>query len=417
MKLKGRGSHGILEGVRVLDLTQYLAGPHCTLLLSGMGAEVIRVDNPTTGDALSGAPVFYGKDGPTIQKRDDSDLGIAFLKRLRGKKSITLDLKTDEGHDLFLRLVKKSDVVVENFSVGTTQRLGIDWPSLHKFKQELIYCSITGYGSTGPDAKRRAYDLTTQAMSGLMSVTGQSGNPPTKAGTPLADTVSAGFAFSGILGALFHRERTGEGQHIDISMTDVLFSLIFDEALDIYEDLGMPFQQGNRIMRFSPFNAYPTQDGWLVIGIGHDAMWRALCRLIGREDLGDHDNWGRMDWRVEHNGQVDAVVAEWAKTRTTEDAVSLLEADGIVASPVQSIDDLLNWPHLKARGMIDTVSHPTLGELPGLKAAGFPLKFSAAETGYESTAAPSGTHNAEVFRDLLYLDENEVADLARRSVI
>ena len=417
MKLKGRGSHGILEGVRVLDLTQYLAGPHCTLLLSGMGAEVIRVDNPTTGDTLSGAPVFYGKDGPTIQKRDDSDLGIAFLKRLRGKKSITLDLKTDEGHDLFLRLVKKSDVVVENFSVGTTQRLGIDWPSLHKFKQELIYCSITGYGSTGPDAKRRAYDLTTQAMSGLMSVTGQSGNPPTKAGTPLADTVSAGFAFSGILGALFHRERTGEGQHIDISMTDVLFSLIFDEALDIYEDLGMPFQQGNRIMRFSPFNAYPTQDGWLVIGIGHDAMWRALCRLIGREDLGDHDNWGRMDWRVEHNGQVDAVVAEWAKTRTTEDAVSLLEADGIVASPVQSIDDLLNWPHLKARGMIDTVSHPTLGELPGLKAAGFPLKFSAAETGYESTAAPSGTHNAEVFRDLLCLDENEVADLARRSVI
>ena len=314
-------------------------------------------------------------------------------------------------------MVEHADVVVENFTVGVTERLKIDWPTLRKINPKLVYCSITGYGATGPDAKRRAYDLTTQAMSGLMSVTGHPGNPPTKAGTPMGDTISAGFAFSAILGALFHRERTGEGQHIDISMTDVLFSLIFDESLDIYEDLGMSFQQGNRIMRFSPFNAYPTQDGWLVIGIGHDAMWRALCDLIGREDLGDHADWGRMDWRVEHNDQVDAVVAEWTKTRATEDAVSLLEADGIVASPVQNIDDLLNWPHLKARGMIDSVSHPTLGELPGLKAAGFPLKFSAAETGYEGTAAPSGTHNAEVFRDLLGLDENEVADLSRRSVI
>ncbi|MEC7538497.1 MAG: CoA transferase [Pseudomonadota bacterium] len=409
--------NAILGGIRVLDLSQYLVGPHCTLLLSGMGAEVIRIDNPHSGDSLSGAPVFYGKDGPTIQKRDESDIGIAFLKRKRGKKSITLDLKSEEGHALFLRLVEHADVVVENFTVGVTERLKIDWPTLRKINPKLVYCSITGYGATGPDAKRRAYDLTTQAMSGLMSVTGHPGNPPTKAGTPMGDTISAGFAFSAILGALFHRERTGEGQHIDISMTDVLFSLIFDESLDIYEDLGMSFQQGNRIMRFSPFNAYPTQDGWLVIGIGHDAMWRALCDLIGREDLGDHADWGRMDWRVEHNDQVDAVVAEWTKTRATEDAVSLLEADGIVASPVQNIDDLLNWPHLKARGMIDTVSHPLLGELPGLKAAGFPLKFSAAETGYEGTAAPSGTHNAEVFRDLLGLDENEVADLSRRSVI
>ena len=408
---------GILNGIRVLDLSQYLAGPHCTLLLSGMGAEVIRLDNPGTGDSLSGAPVFYGAQGPTIQKRDDSDIGIAFLKRQRGKKSITLDLKSPDGHALFLRLVEKADVLVENFSVGVTERLKIDWPRLQKINPRLVYCSITGYGATGPDAKRRAYDLTTQAMSGLMSVTGQPGNPPTKAGTPLADTVSGGFAFSGILAALFHRERTGEGQFIDISMVDDLFSLIFDEALDIYDDLGMDFQQGNRIMRFSPFNAYPTQDGWLVIGIGHDTMWRSLCALIERSDLGDHPDWGRMDWRVAHNDQVDAVLTEWTRDQTTADAVAELEAAGIVASPVQDIDDLLSWPHLQARGMIDTVAHPVLGDLPDLKAAGFPLKFSSAETGYGGAAAPCGTHNEEVYGDLLDLDPSEIESLKARAII
>ncbi|MEL0021111.1 MAG: CoA transferase [Rickettsiales bacterium] len=409
--------NGILDGIRVLDLSQYLAGPHATLMLSGMGAEVIRIDNPDKGDSLSGAPVFYGKDGPTIQKRDESDIGIAFLKRTRGKKSITLDLKSKEGHALFLRLVEKADVVVENFSVGVTKRLRIDWESLKAVNPRLVYCSITGYGSSGPDAHRRAYDLTTQAMSGLMSVTGQPGNPPTKAGTPLADTVSAGFAFSGILGALYHRERTGEGQFVDISMVDVLFSLIFDEALDIYGELGMSFQQGNRIMRFSPFNTYPTRDGWLVIGIGHDAMWQSLCALIGRDELGLHEDWGRMDWRVEHNDQVDAVLHEWTTVQTTAEAVKQLEAAGIVASPVQDIDDLLNWPHLQARGMIDTVEHPMLGRLEGLKAAGFPLKFSAGKTGYSGTAAPCGTHNGEVYRDLLGLDPDEIERLAGKSII
>ncbi|MBT5498636.1 MAG: CoA transferase [Alphaproteobacteria bacterium] len=408
---------GILNGIRVLDLSQYLAGPHATLLLSGMGAEVIRLDNPVTGDSLSGAPVFYGEQGPTIQKRDDSDIGIAFLKRQRGKKSITLDLKSPEGHALFLRLVEKADVLVENFSVGVTERLKIDWPRLQKINPRLVYCSITGYGATGPDAKRRAYDLTTQAMSGLMSVTGQPGNPPTKAGTPLADTVSGGFAFSGILAALFHRERTGAGQFVDISMVDVLFSLIFDEALDIYDDLGMDFQQGNRIMRFSPFNAYPTQDGWLVIGIGHDAMWRSLCTLIERADLGDHPDWGRMDWRVAHNDQVDAVLTEWTRDQTTAGAVVELEAAGIVASPVQDIDDLLSWPHLQERGMINTVAHPTLGELPNLKAAGFPLKFSGAETGYGGVSAPCGTHNEEVYANLLDLKPADIEALKARAII
>ena len=189
----------ILEGVRVLDLTQFLAGPHATLLLAGLGAEVIRVDNPKTGDALSDSPLYYGKDGPSFDKQNETDLGVAFLKRLRAKKSITIDLKSSEGRSLLQDLAKCSDVLVENYSVGVTERLQISWPDLKDVNEKLIYCSITGYGSSGPDAKRRSYDVTTQAMSGLMSITGQPGAPPTKAGSALADTISAVFAFSAYL--------------------------------------------------------------------------------------------------------------------------------------------------------------------------------------------------------------------------
>lgn len=407
----------ILEGVRVLDLSQFLAGPHTTLLLAGMGAEVIRVDNPGTGDTLSSAPVFYGKDGPSLEKRDDSDLGIAFLKRSRAKKSITLDLKSDEGHALFLKLVEQADVLVENFSVGVTERLKIDWPCLEAVNPRLVYCSITGYGSTGPDSGRRGYDVTTQAMSGLMSITGQPGSPPTKAGSPLADTVSAGFALSGILGALYHRQATGVGQFVDVSMVDVLFSLLFDEPLDCYPALGMDYQQGNRVMRFSPFNSYPTRDGWMVICCGTDAMWQAICAVVGRDDLVSHEDWGSMSWRVAHNDAVDAMLGDWTRENTTDDAVRRLTDAGVVASAVHTIDDLLQWPHLQARGMIDTVEHPALGPLTSLKAAGFPLKFSGAKTGYSGAAAPSGTHTREVLSDLLGLDAEALDDLAARSII
>lgn len=407
----------ILDGIRVLDLSQFLAGPHTTLLMAGMGAEVIRIDNPHTGDALSGSPFFVGAKGVAIEKQDASDLGIAFLKRCRAKKSVTLDLKSTEGHALFLRLVEKADVVVENFSVGVTERLKIDWPALQSINPKLVYCSITGYGAYGPDSGLRGYDVTTQAMSGLMSVTGLPGAPPTKAGSPLADTISAGFALSGILGALFHCQRTGIGQFVDVSMVDVIFSLLFDEPFDCYAGLGLEQKQGNRVMRFSPFNTYPTTDGWIVIGCGTDAMWRGICKVIGRDELADDANWGRMSWRVEHNDQVDELLKHWTQSRTAHGAVTEINATGAVASAVHDIDDLLKWPHLKARGMIDSLHHPALGVVPGVHAAGFPLKFSATETGYEAAAAPCGTHNLEVYGELLGLSVEEIESLQSRSIV
>lgn len=407
---------GILDGVRVLDLSQFLAGPHTTLLLAGMGADVIRVDNPQTGDTLSGAPIYYDGDGPSFDKRDATSLGIAFLKRSRDKRSITLDLKSEEGYALFLRLVAKADVLVENFSVGVTERLKIDWLTLREVNEALVYCSITGYGSSGPDRMRRGYDVTTQAMSGLMSITGQPGGAPTKAGSPLADTISAGFALSGILGALYDRQSTERGQFVDISMTDVLFSLLFDEPLDCYAALGLDYQQGNRIVRFSPLDSFQTSDGWLVICCGTDAMWRQLCQVINRADLAMHEDWGQMVWRVANNDAVDKVISNWCLAETTASAVDQLTAVGVVASPVQTIDEVLNWSHLKAREMIEPVIHPELGELDGLKAAGFPIKFSASETGFKRPAALTGTHTREVLTEWLGLCGEELDALALRHV-
>ena len=407
----------ILQGVRVLDLSQFLAGPHATLLLAGLGADVIRVDNPATGDVLSRSPIYYGPDGPTFDQRGPDSLGVAFLKRLRAKKAITLDLKAAEGVDLFRQLAARSDIVVENFSVGVTKRLGIDWPQLHAINPRLVYCSITAYGATGPDAQRRGYDVTTQAMSGLMSITGEPGGPPMKAGSALADTVSAVFALSGILAALYHRERSGQGQFVDVSMVDSLFSLVFDEPLDCYERLGLTYQQGNGIMRFSPFDAFPTHDGWLVICCGTDDMWQSVCKVLARPDLAADADWRRMDWRVANREQVSALIRDWTLAQATAEAVDALTRAGVVASAVQNIEDLLRWPHLKARGMIDVVEHPTLGPLGGLKAAGFPLKFSAADTGYRGAAVASGADTDDVLKALLGLNDARLADLRARAII
>lgn len=407
----------ILEGVRVLDLSQFFVGPHATLLLAGMGAEVIRVDNPATGDTLSDSPIYAGPEGVSFERKTPDDLGVPFLKRSRGKKAVTLNLKEPEGVGLLLELVDRSDVLVENFSVGVTKRLGIDFPTLHARNPRLVYCSITGYGQTGPDAHLKCFDAAAQAASGLMSLTGPPGGPPTKAGSALADSISSVFGLSGILGALFHQARTGEGQHVDISMVDSVFSLIYDDPLEGYPDLGLDYRQGNRQPRVSPFNSYMTQDRWLIIATATDAQWGTLCDVMGRGDLKDDPDYATTSARLQHNDAVDAVVADWAATQDGETALATLREAGIVCSPINDINDVKNWPHIRARGMIEDLVHPTLGPLPGLNAAGFPIKFSGVETGYDGPPVMTGTNNREIFGDLLGLDDETIERLTEDGVI
>ncbi|HIJ56236.1 MAG TPA: CoA transferase [Deltaproteobacteria bacterium] len=407
----------VLEGVRVLDLTQYLSGPQATLLLAGLGAEVIRIDNPAARDPVAESPPFVGPEGVSMQRRTDKDIGIFYLKRARNKKAITLNLKSRKGKDLFCRLSEDADVLVENFSVGVTERLGIDYSSLSRRNRSLIYCSVTGYGSTGPDAGLKGYDSVAQAASGLMNLTGFPDGPPMKAGSALADSVGGVFGFGGIMAALYHRERSGEGQHVDISMVDCLFSLVFDEPLDCYEQLGLPPRMGNRIMRLSPFNSYPTEDGWIVIATGTTAQWHTVLRAIERKDLIDDARYKEMSDRLIHNDEVDALITEWTKARKTAEAVDYLREAGVICGPVRTIEDIKASRHMQARGMLPTLQHPLIGDIPGLHAHGFPIHFSKTPGGYDRPAPLSGQHNKEIYCGLLGLSPDELVDLKNEGVI
>ena len=274
-----------LAGVVVLDLTRFLSGPHSTLLLAGLGAEVIKIDDPAGGDPTAGAPPLAGPRGVALERVTPQDYGLAYLKRARCKKSATLNLKHPEGRGLFLDLASHADVVIENFRPGVAERLGIAYEALAARNPRIVYCALTGYGATGPDRDLKAYDLMAQAASGLMAITGSPEGPPTKAGTPLSDMIAGTYAALGVVAALHERNRSGRGQAIDVSMVDCLFSMIMDEPLDCYAALGLAPRQGNRIMRFSPFNTYRSADGWVAIGAATPQEWRGLALALGRQDL------------------------------------------------------------------------------------------------------------------------------------
>src|SRR6516162_2389299 len=227
----------MLEGIRELYLSRFLAGPHATLLLAGLGAEVIRIDDPRHGDPTFSTPPFLGPEGVSLRRTNAADVGLAYLKRCRSKKAITLDLKKPAGRALFLRLVTEADVVVENFRPGVMQRLDLDFAELHRANPRIVHCSISGYGATGPLSRKKSYDLMVQAASGLMSITGEPEGDACKAGTPLSDGIAGTYAVAGILAALLQRVGTGRGQFIDVSMLDCLFSLLFDEPLIATSDL------------------------------------------------------------------------------------------------------------------------------------------------------------------------------------
>ncbi len=407
----------ILDGIVVLDLTRFFSGPQCTLFLAGMGAEVIKVDDPKGGDPIAFAPPYDGPNGISLKKQTPQDMGLAYLKRQRGKKSVTLDLKSDAGKKIFFDMVAKADVVVENFRAGVAQRLGIDYPALKAANPSIIYCALTGYGSTGPAKDDKAYDLMVQAATGLMSMTGQPGEPPVKTASALSDAVAGSFASQGILAALLHRERTGEGQAIDVAMADCLFSLIFDEPIDCYAGLGLASRQGNRIMRFSPFNVYAARDGWVALGAATHAEWLDLLEAMGRADLKADANMMDIGWRIVNNDQVDAVVTQWTQTKTKDEIVAALSTASVACSPVRSTDEVMRWEQFMQREMIVPLVNPLTGATAGASGPGFPIKFSATPAGYDTPSPVPGAHSEEVFARFANLSPAEVQKLRNEGVI
>ena len=407
----------ILDGVVVLDLTRFFSGPQCTLFLAGMGAEVIKIDDPRSGDPTAGAPPFDGPYGISLERRSEQDMGLAYLKRARGKKSVTLDLKSVRGREIFLAMASKADVVVENFRPGVAGRLGIDYAALQAVNPAIIYCALTGYGSTGAGKDAKAYDLMVQAATGLMSMTGAPDGPPAKAASALSDAISGVFASNGIVAALLHRERSGEGQAIDVSMADCLFSLLFDEPIDCYAELNLAPRQGNRIMRFSPFNIYAAQDGWVAVGAATHAEWLALLGAMGRDDLKDDPDMMQIGWRIVHNAEVDAVVSGWTGAHTKDEIVEALAAVGVACSPVRSINEVMDWPQLRERGMIVPLHNPLTGAVSAAAGPGFPIKFSRTPASYASPAPIPGEHSDEVFGRFADLTPAQVRQLRSDGII
>lgn len=405
-----------LEGIRVIDLTAWLAGPFVSLNLAAMGAEVIKIERPKAGDPCRWNPPFAGPQGVSHARKTDEDTSLLYLKRNRGKKGISLNLQSERGKEIFRQLVKKGDVVIENFAPGTMERLGFDYPRLRAINSRIIYCSIAGYGQNGPYRDRAAFDLTIQGMSGIMGVTGFPDGPPTRCGAWIGDMIPALYGVCGILAALASREKTGQGERIDISMQDSCFSLIMDEALDLHLSLGIPMRTGNRNPRLAPWNVYPAMDGHLAICVATNEQWTAFLEAIGREDLKEDPRFKNQEGRFKHSDAVEIVVKEWLKGLTQEGALRTLRAKKVPCDAVPEIPEVLEDPQLKARGMMPELLHPQSGTT-GLKAAGFPIHFSERPGGYSSPAPSIGQHNQEVYGGILGISDAEIEKLKSEGII
>ena len=392
---------GALSGIKVLDLTRYLSGPQTTLFLGALGAEVLKIDDPHQGDPVRNSPPFFGKDGVSMSKASPLDIGIAYLKRARSKKSIELDLKSEDGINTFMRLAEKADVIVENFRVGVTKRLKIDYEQLKSKNPKIIYCSITGFGATGPDASKKAFDATVQAASGLMSITGEPDGLPMKIGSSMADTIAGTFAFSGILASLFRREKTGLGEYIDVSMTDCLISLLYDEPWDCFEALGLKKRQGNRIMRFSPFNCYAGKDGTVVLGAASEKDWISILRMIGQADLQYEDKFSSISKRIENNSEIDTIISIWTSTRSVDEIARLCENYEIPCHPVNDIAQIADWKQIADREILTPLPHPYFTNMKGPLAANFPIKFSGSKITLDNPAPKPNEHFKEIMESWL----------------
>ncbi len=393
-----------LSHVRVLDLTRFLAGPFCTTMLADMGADVVKVEAPKGGDEgrygyppVDGVPVF-------------------FLALNRNKRGMTLDLRKDDGRAILRRLLPHFDVLVENFAGGTLARWGLAPEDLCREHPRLVVASLSGFGQTGPWRDRPSYDIITQAASGFMSLTGFPGQPPTRGGGSLGDYVQGLFGAIAVLGALVARDRTGRGQALDVSSQDAMFSLL-DQWPSIFAASGrLPRQVGNRHLAAVPYDAYRATDGWLVIAVASNKLFRQLCAAIGRPELGDDARFRGVTARLEHGDEINEIVSAWVATHTVEEVISILGPGGagVPCSPVYTVDGLLEHPQLLARGMIERLPHPKLGEM---LAPGVVIKMSETPGAVRTLGPELGQHTDEVLRALLGLSTDDLARLRAEQVI
>jgi len=389
--------------LRVLDLSRVLAGPYCSMLLADMGADIIKLEIPGRGDDSREFPPF--KEGESLY----------YVNLNRGKRSITLNLKHPRGLGVFKELVKHCDVLLENFRPGTMKRLGIGYEDLREVNPRLIYASISGFGQTGPYRRRPGYDIIGQAMGGLLSITGWPDSPPTRVGTAIGDILSALFCCVGILAALKVREQTGRGQHVDVALVDSVFASLENIPQKFFVEGEVPTRIGNRYEFVYPYDSFGSADGWVIIGIANDAIWRRFIEATEMTGLGEDDRFASNPSRVENHDALKPLIEGWTSTRRMADIVDLLTEHGVPACPIYTVRDVVEDPHIAGtRGMVVEAEQPPIGKV---RLLGCPVKMSETRPGPKGPAPALGEDTDEILQEFLGLSSEEVGELRTNGVL
>jgi crotonobetainyl-CoA:carnitine CoA-transferase CaiB-like acyl-CoA transferase len=396
-----------LEGVRVLDLTRVLAGPWATQLLADMGADVIKVERPVSGDDTRGFPPFVNsKDGGLNHS-------IYFLSINRGKRSITIDLTKPEGQELVRQLAEKSDILIENYKAGSLAKLGLDYRDLDQRNPRLIYCSIRGFGQAGPNRERPGYDLVVQAMSGLMSITGEPTGPPMRAGTAIADFLTALYAACAILGALHERGRSGLGQHIDLALLDVQIATLANQAGDFLATGKVPSRHGNAHPSIVPYQDFETRDGQMIVAVANDLQFARFAEVLGMAHLADDPKYQTNAERVKNRDSLLPLISARLVQKSTSEWLAAFDQGGIPAGPINTLDAVFRDPQGDAQKLVVEFS----GDHSPMRLIGSPIHFSRTPVSYEVPPPELGAHTKSILSEILGRSREEIERLRRAGVV
>jgi glutaryl-CoA transferase len=405
---------GALSHIRVLDLTRILAGPWCTQILADLGAEVIKIERPGGGDDTRswGPPYLKDTDG------NDTRESAYYLSCNRGKKSVALDVSTYEGQDIVRKLASQSDLLIENYKVSGLRQYGLDYESLKAVNPRLIYCSITGFGQTGPYASNAGYDFIIQAMGGMMSITGERddlpGGGPQKVGVAVSDLMTGMYATVALLAALAHRERTGEGQYIDMALLDSEVAMVANLGSNYLVSGKAPGRMGNAHQNIVPYQAFATADGHMILAVGNDNQFSRFCSVARRPELAQDPRFATNPNRVRNRPMLVPVVAEIMRTRTTRQWLEALEPAGVPVGPINNLAQVFEDPQVRARGMKVEAPHPLAGKVPMVAS---PMKLSATPVEHRTAPPTLGQHTDEILTALLGFTEQQIALLREQGVV